>query len=221
MNIAKISVNNPVAANIMMVAIALLGIIALVRLPREFLPDIAFHMAVIITTQQGVSAEEIEKLVTIKIEDAVEDIDKKDFIISKSAEGLSTVFMTFEDMSDDKFRFILQDVRSEVDSVDDLPEDADDPRIIEMATQELVPVAFVTLSGNIEERKLKEFADDLKDRFIEIHNIAKVDMEGTREREIWVEVDPDRMYSYGFSLGQIVNAISATNINIALETPDT
>ena len=56
MNIAKISVNNPVAANIMMVAIALLGIIALVRLPREFLPDIAFHMAVIITTQQGVSA---------------------------------------------------------------------------------------------------------------------------------------------------------------------
>ena len=218
MNIAKISVNNPVAANIMMVAIALLGIIALVRLPREFLPDIAFHMAVIITTQQGVSAEEIEKLITIKIEDAVEDIDKKDFIISKSAEGLSTVFMTFEDMSDDKFRFILQDVRSEVDSVDDLPEDADDPRIIEMATQELVPVAFVTLSGNIEERKLKEIADDLKDRFIEIHNIAKVDMEGTREREIWIEVDPVRMYSYGFSLGQIVNAISATNINIPAGT---
>jgi multidrug efflux pump subunit AcrB len=189
-----------------------------VRLPREFLPDIAFHMAVIITTQQGVSAEEIEKLVTIKIEDAVEDIDKKDFIISKSAEGISTVFMTFEDMSDDKFRFILQDVRSAVDSVDDLPEDADDPRIVEMATQELVPVAFVTLSGNIEERKLKEIAEDLKDRFIEIHNIAKVDMEGTREREIWVEVDPDRMYSYGFSLGQIINAISATNINIPAGT---
>ena len=61
MNLAKTSVNNPVAANILMVAVMLLGVLALMRLPREFLPNITFNMAIIITTYPGVSSEEIEK----------------------------------------------------------------------------------------------------------------------------------------------------------------
>ena len=76
MNLAKISVNNPVAANILMVAIIFVGAMALIRLPREFLPNINFNMALILVAYPGVSPEEVEKLVTIKIEDAVEDVDK-------------------------------------------------------------------------------------------------------------------------------------------------
>ncbi len=109
MNLAKISVNNPVAANILMVAIICLGIIALIDLPREFMPNINFNMAIIITTQPGVSSEEIEKLITIKLEDAVEDVDKIDFIFSRSSEGRSVLFLSFEDMSDNDFKFIVQD----------------------------------------------------------------------------------------------------------------
>jgi multidrug efflux pump subunit AcrB len=220
MNLAKSSVNNPVAANILMVALILLGVVALVRLPREFLPNIAFPMAIILTTQPGVSPEEMEKLVSIKIEDAIEDIDKIDYITSKSAEGQSVIFVRFEDVSDTDFKFILQDLRSAVDSVDDLPEEAEDPIVIEMATGEMVPVVFATLSGDLPERELKRIADDMKDRFFEIHNIAKVELEGLREREIWVEVDPERMYSYNFSLERVVNALKATNINVPAGTVD-
>jgi len=220
MNLAKISVNNPVTANILMVAIILLGLIALVRLPREFLPNITFNMALILTTYPGVSPEEIEKLVSIKIEDAIEDVDKIDYITSKSSEGQSVLFVRFEDMSDTDFKFILQDLRSAVDSIDDLPEEADDPIVLEMATGEMIPVVFATLSGNIPERQLKQIADDMKDRFFEIHNIAKVELEGIREREIWVEVDPERMYSYNFSLERLVNALKATNINVPAGTLD-
>ena len=214
MNLARTSVNNPVTANILMVAIILLGLIALVRLPREFLPNITFNMALIFTTYPGVSTEEIEKLITIKIEDAIEDVDKIDFISSKSTEGQSTIFVRFEEMSDTDFKFILQDLRSAVDSIDDLPEEAEDPIVLEMATGEMVPVVFATLSGNLPERELKRIADDIKDRFLEIHNVAKVELEGTREREIWVEVDPERMYSYRFSLERVVSALKATNINV-------
>jgi len=220
MNLARISVNNPVTANILMVLIILLGINALFRLPREFLPNITFNMALIMTTYPGVSPEEIEKLITIKIEDAIEDVDKIDFITSKSTEGQSVLFVRFEDMSDTDFKFILQDIRSAVDSIDDLPEEADDPIVFEMATGEMIPVVFVTLSGNIPERQLKQIADDMKDRFFEINNIAKVELEGIREREIWVEVDPERMYSYRFSLERVVNALKATNINVPAGTLD-
>ena len=175
MNIAKISVNNPVTANILMVAVILLGLTALVRLPREFLPNISFNMAIILTSYPGVSPEEIEKLITIKIEDEIEDVDKIDFISSKSTEGLSTILIRFEDMSDTDFKFIIQDLRSEVDSINDLPDDAEDPIVLELATGEMIPVVFVTLSGDLPERELKNIADDMKDRFLEIHNIAKVE----------------------------------------------
>ncbi len=220
MNLAKISVNNPVAANILMVAIILVGALALIRLPREFLPNINFNMALVLTIYPSVSPEEIEKLITIKIEDAVDDVDKIDFMSSNSTEGQSTVFVRFEEMSDTDFKFILQDVRSAVDNIDDLPEEAEDPIVIEMATGEMVPVVFVTLSGNLPERELKEIADDMKDRFLEISNIAKVEVEGIREREIWVEVDPERMYSYKFSLERVVNAVKATNMNVPAGTID-
>ncbi len=220
MNLARTSVNNPVAANILMIAIILLGLTALVRIPREFIPNISFNMAIILTPYPGVSPEEIEKLITIKIEDEIEDVDKIDFISSKSTEGQSTIFIRFEDMSDTDFKFIIQDLRSEVDSTNDLPEDAEDPIVLELATGEMVPVVFVTLSGNLPERELKNIADDMKDRFLEIHNIAKVELEGIREREIWVEVDPERAYSYGFSLEKVINALKATNINVPAGTVD-
>ena len=220
MNLARISVNNPVAANILMIAVILLGLTALVRLPREFLPNISFNMAIILTTYPGVSPEEIEKLISIKIEDEIEDVDNIDFISSKSTEGQSTVFVRFEDMNDTDFKFIIQDLRSAVDSVNDLPEEAEDPIVLELATGEMVPVMFVTLSGNLPERELKKIADDMKDRFLEIHNIAKVELEGIREREIWVEVDPERLYSYGFPLEKVINALKATNINVPAGTVD-
>ena len=89
MNIAKLSVNNPVTANTSMLAVILLGIFALTSLPREFLPDINFNMVMILTAYPGTSPEEIEKLITKPIEDDIKDISKINYISSKSSEGRS------------------------------------------------------------------------------------------------------------------------------------
>ena len=134
MNIAKLSVNNPVTANTSMLAIILLGFFALTSLPREFLPDVNFNMVMIITAYPGTSPEEMEKLITKPIEDDIKDVNKIDFISSKSSEGLSTIFVKFEDMSDNEFKIILQDIRSAVDNVSDIPDDAEDTVVMDMAT---------------------------------------------------------------------------------------
>ncbi len=214
MNIARLSVNNPVTANTLMVAVLALGIFSLSTLPREFLPDVTFNMAFIMTVYPGTSPEEIEKLITRPIEDEIKDVDKIDFISSKSSEGQSTLFVKFENMSDNDFKIILQDLRSAVDKISDLPDDAEDPVVMGIGSGEMLPVLQVTIAGDLPEKRLKQLSDNLKDRLLEITNIAKVEVTGTREREIWVNVDPEKLYGYGFSIEQVAAALKATNLNL-------
>jgi len=214
MNIAKLSVNNPVTANTLMIAVLLMGMFSLASLPREFLPDVNFNMVLVITVYPGTSPEEIEKLITTPIEDEIQDVDKIDFMTSKSSEGQSTIFVKFEDMPDGEFKTILQDLRSAVDRTPDLPEEAEDPLILDMATGEMMPVLQVTIAGELPEKRFKELVDELKDRILEITNVGKVEITGAREREIWVNVDPDKLYGYGFSIDRVAAALAASNLNL-------
>ncbi len=215
MNLARLSVKNPVTVNTVMITVIVVGLYCLSRLPREYLPDLTFNMAVINTVYPGTSPEDVEKLITIPIEDEIKDIDNIDFIMSKSAEGLSAVFIRFEDMPEDDFKMILQDLRAAVNRVmPDLPEEAEDPYIIDIETGEWLPALQVTITGDIDEHRMKEYADEFKDRLLEIEHIGKVEMTGIREREIWVKVDPDLLYSHGLTIEQVAQALKATNFNM-------
>jgi multidrug efflux pump subunit AcrB len=75
-------------------------------------------------------------------------------------------------------------------------------------------VLQVTIAGDLPEKRFKQLADKLTDRLLEIHNIAKVEVTGTREREIWINIDPDKLYGYGFSIEQVAAALGATNLNL-------
>lgn len=215
MNIARISVKNPVTVNTVMVTIIILGIYALARLPREYLPDLTFNMAVVLTAYPGTSPEDVEKLITIPIENKIKDLDNIDFIMSRSSEGQASIFIRFEDMPERDFKIILQDLRDAVNRADkELPEEAEDPYIMDIETGEWLPSLQVTITGDIDEHRLKDYADEFKDRLLEIEHIGKVELTGTREREIWVTVDPDLLYGYGLTVDQVAYALAATNFNM-------
>ncbi len=218
MNLARISVNNSVTVNTIMVTVIFLGLISLSKLPREYMPDVSFNMAIIVTAYPGTSPEDVEKLITIPIEDEIRDVDNIDFIASKSSEGRSLVFVRFEDMSENEFKMILQDLRSAVNKVHDLPEDAEDPSIIELESGELLPALQVSITGDLPEASLKELADEFNNRLLEIDHIGKIELTGSRERQIWVKVNPDLLYSHGLSLEQIVQALKSTNFNMPAGT---
>ncbi len=221
MNLARLSVKNPVTVNTVMVTVIVLGLVSLSRLPREYLPDLTFNMALIITVYPGTSPEDVEKLITIQIEDEIKDIDNIDFIMSKSSEGQSSIFIRFEDMPEDRFKMILQDLRAAVNRVrPELPDEAEDPTIMDIETGEWLPALQVTITGDIEEKKFKEYADEFKDRLLEIDHIGKLEMTGIREREIWVKVDPDLLYSYNLTIDQVAHALNATNFNMPGGTLD-
>jgi len=220
MNIAKLSVNNPVTVNTAMLAVILLGLFSLNTLPREFLPDVNFNMVMIVTAYPGTSPEEMEKLITKPIEDDIKDVNKIDYISSKSSEGLSTIFVKFEDMADDEFNIILQDLRSAVDNVSDIPEDAENTTVMDMATGDMMPVLQITITGDMPEKDLNDYVEKLKDRIIEFSDIGKVEFTGIREREIWVNINSDKLYAYGYTIDQVATALGATNLNLPGGTLD-
>ena len=219
MSIPKLSVSNPVLANLLMTAIVLAGLYAWVVLPRELTPEISLHTATITTLYPGASPEEVEQLITVPIEEAIEGISKVDLIVSASSEGRSVITVQFEDISDREFDKQFQNLRSEVDRVNDLPEEIlEEPQVLELDVSTGFPMLTVVVGGEISEDLMRDIAEDLKDEILEIPNIASVRIAGMRDREIWVEVDPNRLKAYKLPIDQVINALKAHNLNLPAGT---
>lgn len=214
MGLIRLFVRNPVVANLLMVAVFVLGSLSFIGLPRELMSEISFHWVFISILYPGVSPEELEKLVTIPVEDEIQDVKGIDSIASQSTEGASFISIKFENMSDDEFRVRLQELRDEIDKVKDMPDDVLEPEIINFTSSDLAPVISVHLHGKVPEKRLLELARELRHKLLDVPRVSKVELQGARDREVWVEADPLRLEGYNISLDQIQQAISAHGVNI-------
>ncbi len=214
MNIGKFSVSNPVLVNIAMVAILVMGFVSLSRLPREAMSNVDFSWVFIAVPYPGATAEEIEKSVTIPIEEQVADIDRIKRIGSNTSQGVSFVSVEFEDdISRSDFLRLFQDVRTEFDKVE-LPDGTMEPWVEEFSTADFMPIITLNLKGEVDDETINRAARELRDKILDIDNVSKVEIVGGREREIWVEVDRDRMEALGISLDEIINALKYRNLNV-------
>ena len=220
MSIPKMSVNNPVLANLLMIIIIVFGLYAWINLPRELTPEIALQSAFVTTLYPGASPEEVEKLVTAPIEDAIaENINKIDLMLSTASEGRSVIFVDFEEMSDRDLDKELENLRTAVEQVNELPEEIlDDPKVEEIDISFGFPMLTIVVGGNISETQMRDIAENLKDEILDIKNIASVRIAGLREREIWIEVDPDRLKAYQLPISAVVTALSTSNLNLPAGT---
>ncbi len=214
------SVNNPVLANLLMVIIIAFGLYAWINLPRELTPEVSVQSAVVATLYPGASPEEVEKLVTGPIEDAIEgSVNKVNLLFSTSSEGRSVIFVDFEEISDRGFDKELENLRTAVDQVNGLPEEIlDDPKVEEFDTSFGFPVLTIVVGGNISETQMRKIAENLKDEILDIKNIAAVRIAGLREREIWVEVNPDRLRAYQLPIAAVITALRTSNLNLPAGT---
>ncbi len=213
MKIIEYSVKNPLLVNILMIAIFILGTISLIELPRELNPKIVFNWMFVIVPYPGVGAEEVEKLITVKIEDEIDDVEDIKMLTSESSEGSGFVSIKFEDISESEYRERKNEIESKVNGIN-FPEDALDPMYMELSSDEFIPVISVSIAGDMPERELHRITERLKDDIMDLEGVAKVAQSGTREREIWVEVDQSKLYQHRTSLSQIVQSLSGRNLNI-------
>ncbi len=214
MFLARFSIKNPILINLLTITILVVGFYTYLNLPRESDPEIPFNWVFVTTIYPGAAPEEVEQLITKPIEDAIEDIENINLITSSSDEGLSFISVKFEQsLKQSEFDKRFQDLRAEIDKVK-LPDGAEDAEVLELKTSTWFPILSVVVSGELPEKELKAIADDLKDRINEISGISSVTLAGAREREIWVEVDPEGMDSLNLALSQVVGVLSAQNLNI-------
>ncbi len=214
----KYSVKNPVLVNLFVVVILVAGFLTYAAMPRELIPEMNANAIRITTFYAGASAEEIDKLITAKIEDAIDDLDDIEDIISSSQENFSTIVVTTDPMLPEKDLFsLLDDIRNEVDIVkSDLPEDADDPRV--QLVKPKIPVVNVAVYGDATDMELKNVAEDLQDVLERIDGVSRVDLAGVRSRELWVEILPDRLHKYGLTLEAVQAAVGRAQLDLASGT---
>ena len=220
MSIPKISVNNPVLANMLMIIIIAFGLYAWINLPRELTPEIALQSATVTTLYPGASPEEVEKLVTAPIEDAIEEnVSKINLLFSTSSEGRSVISVDFEEMSDRDYDKEIENLRTAVEQVNELPEEIlEEPQVEELDISSGFPMLTIAVGGKISESQMRDIAENLKDEILDIKNIASVRIAGLREREIWIEVNPDRLKAYQIPIAMVITAVGASNLNLPAGT---
>ncbi len=212
MIISDTAIKNRMSVIILTLIILIAGAYSYVQLPRESYPDITVPYVFVTTGYRGVSSEDIETSITVNIEKKLKGIDGVKDITSVSSEGQSFInieFNTGVDIDD-----ALQKVKDKVDEAKgDLPSDLEnDPMVFEVNVSEM-PIVTYALAGTCGDRSLKEMADDLQDEIETIPGVLEVEIDGAREREIQVVVDPDKLAYYNISISSLQAVVAAENQN--------
>lgn len=222
MKLSNAAINNSIVIWVLMIVIILSGAYSYITLPKEAFPDIPIPYVVVNTSYEGVSPEDIESLITLKIEKEMAGVKGSKEITSTSSEGMSSVVVEF--FPDVEMEDALQYVKDKVDQArGELPEDAEEPIVTEVSFADF-PVMTVNISGDLSPVRLKSIADELEDAFEEIPGVLECDISGDLEREIRLEIDHDRFAAYGLTSDLLLSLVPQENQNISagsLDTPGT
>lgn len=198
------------------IILTLAGIFAYIHLPKEQFPEITIPTIYVTTTYPGTSPENMEKLVTKEIEKQCKTIKGVKHITSNSFQDFSMVKIEFN--TDVDIKTAKQDVKDAVDKArasTDFPKDLPQaPDVLDINLSDL-PILYVNISGNYDLKKLKKFADDLKDRIESLPEISRVDEVGVLDRELQVNVDMNKLTAAKLSFNDIQNAIASENHTIS------
>jgi len=212
MKITDVAIDNRTSVFILVFIIVILGISAYLTLPRESSPDISIPLVIVSTPYFGVSPEDIETLITQKIEKEINAISEVKEITSSSFEGYSLIRVEFESGYD--IDQAVQKVRDKVNKAEpDLPPDVDKPNIVEINFSEF-PILTINVAGPYSLSKLKDVSEDLKDDIEKIEGILSVKINGGLEREVHVDVDVNKLSHYNVRFDDIITAISDENRTI-------
>ena len=211
MALPDLSIRRPVATAMAFLAIVLLGVIAFVRLPVDLLPDVAFPTLSVWTAYPEAGPAEVERFITEPIERAVSRVPGVKSVSSVSREGASQVQLRFLWGTD--MDYATLNVRERLDNVRyDLPERAERPTILrsDPTSEPVMTLAVTSESADLWE--LKELSENVfKRRLEQIDGVAQAAVAGGLEREIHVEVDPNRLEALGVTLDEVSRALDAAN----------
>jgi len=203
---------NHVAANLLMVTLLALGLGSLsFNIPLEVFPTIEPRTIKVSVSVPGAMPEDMETSVNIKLEEAVQDLEGLKDIVSTASEGGALLILTL----DDNYlpREILSDVKNRIDSINNLPVEAERP-IVSLAKR-VREVISVAVSGDLSELEIRQSAERVRDQLLAISGISQVELDGVRDYEISIDVKEQVLQQYGIRLEQVATAIQNSSRDIS------
>lgn len=198
----------------LMGALTLGGLASLFAIPKESAPEVIIPFGIVTTTLRGASAEDTEKLITNKIEDEVANLENIDKVTSSSREGMSMVSAQFNANAD--IDRSIQDLKEAVDRVKtSFPNEADEPSVTRVNFSDQ-PILIISASADVSEKQLTQLGTDLTDELKKINGVSKVEISGTRKREVGVVLKKQLLEKYGISIEQVMGAISGANASFPI-----
>ncbi len=201
---------NHVAANLLMMALVIGGIIMGPSIKQEVFPEVSLDRVSVVVAYPGAGPEEVEEGIILKIEESLTAVDGIKQVRSTANEGSGIVIA--EIYANENVDQILQDIKSEIDRISTFPEDAEKPVISKLSNRR--EVISVVIYGNIEEKTLREKAEQTRDELLELPDITQVELSGVRPFEITIEVPEENLRRYNLTLDQVAARIRAASLDL-------
>jgi multidrug efflux pump subunit AcrB len=203
--------DNHVLANAAFFTVLVVGSLSYFQMPRSQDPEVNFNWITVDTILPGASAEDVEKLITDPLEEAIRQIPDIKFVSSMSREGASSILVRFSDISSKEFDKRINDLRREVQNKTnaELPDEAEDPYIIEFTSANQLPIATLVLSGSGDDELLRRIGRNVKDELERITGVDDVVTAGLVEPELHIEFFNERLQAKGITPTQLADTIRA------------
>ncbi|VAW80898.1 RND multidrug efflux transporter; Acriflavin resistance protein, partial [hydrothermal vent metagenome] len=212
-SLVRFSLKQKVFYNLLFVMLTVAGAFAFIELPAERYPNVHFGEVTVSTFFPGASPEDVETLVTRKIEETLESIEELEWISATSYRQRSYIRLKFIDDSDytdlfDEVRFRVLNVAGE------LPDSIDPPSVQEAKVDDYLPVVAINLAGDRDNRSLALMGDELKTALRQIPGVKEVRINGEYPREFHIYLDPNRLRALGVSYESVAEALRNANVSI-------
>ncbi len=206
-----------VAANVLMVAVVIGGLMSLGTLQREIFPETSPEVVRVTVPYPGAAPEEVEQGIVLRVEEAVQDIAGVEEVRSVAAEGSGTVTVELTRGADASR--VLDEVKSRVDAITAFPEEAEEPVIEQPVIRNAV--LSVAVSGPVDERTLRRLAEQVRDDLLAMPGITQVELAAVRDYEISIEVSQQALRRYGLTFAEVAQAVRSASLRLPGGTLET
>lgn len=213
MSLYSSAVKRPVTTILVFVAVIIIGLFSLAKLPIGLIPDIDTNTIMVLTTYQGASAQDIEQNVTRPLENTLNSVEHLKHISSNSKENISIITLEFE--YGYNIDALTNNVRDKLDMVTSLlPDDAKTPVLFKFSS-DMIPIVMLSAQANESLPGLYKILDeDVANSLARVDGVGSVSVVGAPKREIHVYLDPARLEAYHLSVEAVASLIGAENRNI-------
>ncbi|MBP5456609.1 MAG: efflux RND transporter permease subunit [Paludibacteraceae bacterium] len=212
MSLYEGAVKRPIMTSLCFVAVVIMGLFSLSKLPIDLYPDIESNTIMVMTSYPGASASDIENNITRPLENVLNSVSDLKHITSKSYENISVITLEFEFGNDIDVK--TNDVRDKLDMITTLPDDANTPIIFKFST-DMIPVVMLSVKAKESLPALYKILDEnVANPLARVKGVGTVSISGAPKREIHVYVDPVKLEAYGLSVETISSLIGAENKNV-------